>query len=170
MDRGANGNPARGYADLLRITLDAVAVNTSQPAWVSAGEKLFETTYQGCPLTVRYVSETHIARSAVNWYGQIIRDSDISGHFTYLLHVRDGRPVNPLSPSRRGLIKDAARDALITFIKEQLFAFLFDTANRECIKPEWVTSYYSFDQERVALCPTTWRRHSSNGRSVRSRI
>jgi len=33
--------------------------------------------------------------------------------------------------------------------KDQLFAFLFAPANRECIKPEWITSYYSFDQERA---------------------
>ncbi len=148
LDRGANGNPAPGYADLLRITLDGVAVNTSLPGWVSAGEQLFETIYQGCSLTVRYQCEPYHARAAVNWYGQIIRD-EIDGHFSYYLHVRNGRPLNPLSPSRRGLIDDAARGALITFIKDQLFSFLFDPANRDRVKPEWVTAYYAFDHDRA---------------------
>jgi hypothetical protein len=148
LDRATHTNPARGYADLLRITLDGIAVNTSLPGWVSAGEKLVETTYQGCQLTIRYNRETYQARGAVNWYGQVIRD-EIGTHFSYYLNVHDGRPVNPMSPSRRGLIEDAARAALIAFINDELFAFLFDPANRTRIKPEWVVAYAMFDHDRA---------------------
>src|SRR5436853_2627957 len=102
LDREMNGNPARGYADLLRITLDGIAVNTRLPGWATSGALLLETSYQGCPLTIRF-TDGYDARCAVNWYGQIITD-EINGSFAYYLHVRDGPPLNPVSPTRRGLI------------------------------------------------------------------
>jgi len=97
LDRGMNGNPARGYADLLRITLDGIAVNTRLPVWATSGALLLETSYQGCPLTIRF-TDGYDAPCAVNWYGQIIKD-EINSSFAYYLQVRDGRPLNPLSPS-----------------------------------------------------------------------
>ncbi len=140
-------SPARGYGDLLRITLDGATLDTTPPAWATTGVVLFETNYQGCPLTIRYTGNDG-GRSAVNWYGQVILDR-LNGSFAYTLHVRVGRPVNPMSPSRRGLISDEAHSALLAFVKAQLFAFLFAPANRERIRPEWVSAYYRFDPERA---------------------
>src|SRR6185503_6640358 len=68
-----SSNPARGYADLLSITLDKQPVMTALPAWITQGTVLIETVYEGCPLTIRF-GQTSGIDSAVNWYGQIIKD------------------------------------------------------------------------------------------------
>lgn len=63
--------------------------------------------------------------------------------------MRSGRPANPLSPTRRGLIKDAAYEALIKFVKDKLFQFIFSPENRAKIKPEYVASLFHMDGERA---------------------
>jgi hypothetical protein len=147
MGRTMSDSPARGYDDLLRVTLDGITLDTALPAWATIGVVLVETNYQGCPLTLRYTGEDG-GRSAVNWYGQVIADR-LNGSFAYTLHVRAERPINPMSPSRRGLMNDEAYSALIAFLKAQLFAFLFALDNRARIRAEWVSAYYRFDHERA---------------------
>jgi hypothetical protein len=41
-------------------------------------------------------------------------------HFNAYLEVRRGRPVNPMAPSRRGIVKDQALQALLDFIRDAL--------------------------------------------------
>lgn len=145
-------SPAQGYGDLLTITLDGAPVVTDLPAWVRPERVLIETTYQGCPLTIGIGKTLYSYQSpvsSVNWWGQIITTNILDSAFNFYLHVRAGRPVNPLAPSRRGLIHDAALAALVAFVKDQLFEFLFDPTRRAQIQPAWVAAYYKLDRARA---------------------
>jgi hypothetical protein len=62
------------------------------------------------------------------------------------LKVRSGRPINPLSPSRAGIIQDAAYHELLDFIKAELFKFVFDPNNRTKIKASHVEGCYKLDR------------------------
>lgn len=69
--------------------------------------------------------------------------------FKFHLDVRAGRPVNPLSPTRRGLIEDAAYESLIRFVGDEVFRFVFNPDNREQIKPEYVAALFRMDNDRA---------------------
>lgn len=144
----SDAGPAQGYEGILEITLDGKSVDTRLPRWVRVEQPLIETTYMGSRLLNGFQGEYRQDNSSVNWYGQIIKIDFYSG-FVFHLNVREGKPVNPLSPSRRGLIKDAAYERLIQFVKDELFRFLFAPENREQIRPEYVSGYYRLDAERA---------------------
>lgn len=135
-----------GYADLLRITLDGVALRTATPAWVMP-RPILATTYQGCALTIG----TNDWRSwgVVNWFGQIILHPS---RIPFYLHVRAGRPVNPLAPSRRGLIRDAALAALEGHVADALFSFLATTPPA-LLKPAWIALAWTVAPERARQLP-----------------
>lgn len=140
--------PAEGYLSYLEITLDGRKVNTNLPQWARIEQPIIETSYQGSRLTIGFDSEYGSRNSSVNWYGQVIEVEHRSG-FKFHLDVRQGRPVNPLSPTRRGLIKDAAYEALIRFVESEVFRFVFDQANRSAVKPEYVAACFHADAERA---------------------
>lgn len=138
----ACSSPAQGYEGILDITLNAEPVRTSLPNWVKQTSPLIVTTYKGCKLEIRY--DASRARSSALWYGQLIILRDV-GDFQYHLEVKAGRPVNPLSPTRAGLIQDAAYDELREFVKAKIFKVLFDTKNRAKLRPAYIESCYKLD-------------------------
>jgi hypothetical protein len=100
-------SPARGYHDLLNITINYMIVNTSVPEDTTPSIPLIETSYQNNRLVIGlYGKEGYLTQNGirVNFFGQMIPVDQYS-HFQAYLEVRQGRPVNPMSPSRRGIIK-----------------------------------------------------------------
>jgi hypothetical protein len=140
--------PAEGYEGYLEITLNSAKIDTRLPHWARIEQPLIKTSYQGSRLTIGFDCEYGSRKSSVNWYGQII-EVDFHSGFKFHLDVRSGRPVNPLSPTRRGLIKDAAYEALIRFVKDEIFRFAFDTNNRAQVKPAYVAACFHMDGERA---------------------
>lgn len=138
-------HPAEGYDDLLEITFDGAPVKTGVPPHRRLDDAQIVTTYEGCELRILLGTRRS---SFVNWYGQVI-DSGHKHEISFYLHVRAGRPVNPKSPSRSGLIEDDRRAALIDFVKSSVFDFLFHPDNKEKIRADWVLSYYDLDPERA---------------------
>jgi hypothetical protein len=140
--------PAEGYEGYLEITLDGARIETRLPRWARVEHPLIKTDYQGSRLTIGFDCEYATRNSSVNWYGQVI-EVDFHSGFKFHLDVRQGRPVNPQSPTRRGIIKDAAYEALIRFVKDEIFRFVCDTGNRALVKPEYVSACFRMDAERA---------------------
>lgn len=140
--------PAEGYEGYLEITLDGAKIDTRLPHWARIKEPLIVTSYHGSRLTIGFDCEYGAHNSSVNWYGQVI-ELDFHSGFKFHMDVRSGRPVNPLSPTRRGLIKDAAYEALIRTVHDEIFRFIFDLSNRSQIKPEYVAACFHMDAERA---------------------
>ena len=143
---------AQGYRGILEIILDGQPVETGLPDWSVVREPLIETTYQGCALTIGYAADNALTASSINWYGQVIRLS--LNFFQFNLEVRAGRPVNPRSPTRQGVIEDDALHALTNFVTDQIFAFVCDEQNRPLVKPKHVNALFRLDAERARReCP-----------------
>src|SRR5712691_12591630 len=121
-------SPAQGYEGILNITLDGKPVRTSLPSWTRFDDTLITTTYKGATLTVGYDSSSHSTRSSLRWYGQLILVKTPHNRFKFHLDVTNGRPVNPLSPTRAGLIQDAAYHELLAFVKDEIFSFVLNPA------------------------------------------
>src|SRR5204862_4329706 len=118
-------------------------VKTTLPAWARLNDRLISTTYKGNKLEIGY-NETAL-RSSVLWYGQLILQRGLGNYFDFHLQVTTGRPVNPLSPSRAGIIQDAAYHQLLAFIKAQILDYVFDPKNRSRIKAAHVEACYKLD-------------------------
>lgn len=140
-----SNHPAEGYDDLLAITLDDRPVVSAVAPHRRLDKAQIVTTYEGCALRIQLGVSN---QSLINWYGQLI-DAGFKHRAAFYLHVRSGRPVNPKSPTRSGLINDASLHALLQFVKDAIFDFLFDPANRDEIDPEWVETYYELDPARA---------------------
>lgn len=140
--------PAEGYEGYLEITLDGVKVNTGLPHWARIEQPLIVTSYQGSRLVIGFDCEYGSRKSSVNWYGQVI-EVDFHSGFKFHLDVRSGRPVNPLSPTRRGLIGDASYEALVRKVRDEIFGFVFSLGNRPQIKPEYVAACFRMDGARA---------------------
>src|SRR5882672_1328403 len=110
-----SASPAQGYEGILTITLNSKNIRTSLPAWTKLQDKLISTAYLGSKLTIGYNDSCR--RSSILWYGQLISLRGLNNSFDFHLEVVSGRPVNPLSPSRTGIIQDAAYSDLLAFIK-----------------------------------------------------
>jgi len=146
-----SASPAQGYEGILNITLNSAKVRTTLPRWTRLTDPLVSTTYKGSKLKIGYDPN---GRSSILWYGQLIIQRGLANCFEFHLEVKSGRPVNPLSPSRAGIIQDAAYHELITFIKAQIFSFVFDRNNRSKIKAAHVEGCYKLDKDySIANCP-----------------
>lgn len=143
-------SPARGYESYLEITLDGNAIDTSIPGRFHVDSPLIETTYMGSKLMIGFNDLYGAKKSSLIWYGQII-EVPLYSDFQFHLDVRFGRPVNPLSPTRRGLIKDEAYEKLIGFVKDEIFAFVFNPENRSLVTAGYVKACYSLDMGRAKL-------------------
>lgn len=142
-------SPAEGYKGILKITLDGKPVKTSIPDWALHTYNLIETTYEGSKLTIGYDNDFY-RRSAVRWYGQMIAlPANPHSGFLCLLDVRSGRPVNPLSPSRSGIIEDDAYVRLLAFVQDEIFRFMCDPANRAKLQPKFIDACYSLNKDRA---------------------
>jgi hypothetical protein len=118
-------SPARGYNDLLNITINDTVVNTSVQEDATPSIPLIETSYQNNRLVIGLHGKEGYATQHgiwVNFFGQMI-PVDHYSHFQAYLEVRQGRPVNPMSPSRRGVIKDEALNRLCDFVRDSLFEY-----------------------------------------------
>jgi hypothetical protein len=136
-------SPARGYHGLLDVTINDTVVNTSVPEDATPGIPLIETTYQNNRLVIGlYGKEGYAAQNGiwVNFYGQMI-PVDHYSRFQAYLEVRRGRPVNPMSPSRRGIIKDESLNRLCDFIRDSLYEYFSRTPVEE-IDPLALQQYY----------------------------
>lgn len=142
-------SPAQGYEGILNITLDGKPVRTSLPAWTRFDDTLITTTYKGAALTIGYDSGAHTTRSSLRWYGQLILVKTPHNRFKFHLDVTNGRPVNPLSPTRAGLIQDAAYHELLAFVKDEIFSFVLNPANRAKITAAHVEECFSIDALRT---------------------
>ncbi len=122
-------SPAHGYHDLLDVALNDTPVNTQVPAAALPKVPLIETEYQDNRLVIGlhdkngYPTTTGLS---INWFGQMIEVSGHS-HFNAYLEVRRGRPVNPMAPSRRGVVKDQALQSLLDFIRDALADYFAST-------------------------------------------
>lgn len=147
-----DASAAQGYEGILSITLNSESVRTSLPAWTRLEDDLISTTYLGSKLRIGYNRSRRA--STILWYGQLIPLSASCDSFHFHLEVVSGRPVNPLSPTRAGLIQDTAYHQLRQFINDEIFKFVFDKKNRSKIKPEHVDACYQIDNARTTSeCP-----------------
>jgi hypothetical protein len=136
-------SPARGYYDLLNIAINDKVVDTSVQADAIPGITLIETSYQNNKLIIGLYGKDGYATQHgiwVNFFGQMI-PADHYSHFQAYLEVRQGRPVNPMSPSRRGVIKDEALNKLCDFIRDSLFEY-FSRSPIEDIDPLALAQFY----------------------------
>ncbi len=136
-------SPARGYYGLLTIMINDTVVNTSVPEDATPSVPLIETSYQNNRLVIGlYGKEGYATQNGiwVNFHGQMIPVDQYS-RFQAYLEVRQGRPVNPLSPSRRGIIKDEALNKLCDFIRDSLFEYFSRTPIEE-IDPLALGQFY----------------------------
>jgi hypothetical protein len=136
-------SPARGYYDWLNITINDTAVNTSVQEEAMPSIPLIETSYQNNRLVIGLHGKEGYATQHgiwVNFYGQMI-PVDHYSRFQAYLEVRQGRPVNPMSPSRRGVIKDEALNRLCDFIRDSLFEYFSGTPVEE-IDPLALMQFY----------------------------
>jgi hypothetical protein len=148
-----SASPAQGYAGILNITVNSAPVQTTLPRWTKLTDRMVSTTYKGSKLEIGYASS---GRSTILWYGQLIILRGLANCFEFHLEVKSGRPVNPLSPSRAGIIQDAAYNELIAFIKAEIFNFVFDPSNRRKIKAAHVEGCYKLDTAySIATSPTS---------------
>lgn len=152
-------SPARGYEDFLTVRVNGEAVDTSVPEKVKKFDFVIaETEFDGAPLTVGYARDNHFGtnrRSYVNWYGQIVPTSGlVSSSLNYYLHVRQGTPVNPQSPTRNGIIRDEKSDRLVEMIRGKIRAFVLDSANESLITSDFLIAFRSFDEKWfLESCP-----------------
>jgi hypothetical protein len=136
-------SPARGYYGLLTIMINDTAVNMSVPEDAMPSVPLIETSYQNNRLVIGlYGKEGYTTQNGiwVNFYGQMIPVDQYS-RFQAYLEVRQGRPVNPMSPSRRGIIKDESLNRLCDFIRDSLFEYFSQTPIEE-IDPLALSQFY----------------------------
>lgn len=115
-------SPAQGYYDLLNITLNDAVVQTNIPHPALPQIPLIETEYQNNRLVIGLHDKSCYSTTTglwINWFGQMIEVLQHS-HFNAYLEVRHGRPINPMAPSRRGVIKDQALQGLLNFIRDAL--------------------------------------------------
>lgn len=150
-------SPAQGYDGLLSIICDGTSVVTTLPKWTQPKVPFLKTSYMGQDLIIGGAWDKESGYNSwdrgsgvINWYGQLIGTPRGIGAFSYILTVRSGRCVNPLSPSRRGLIDDTAFSALEQFIRDSIFQYIAGLEHREQITPSLVQAAYSLDIVRAA--------------------
>ncbi len=136
-------SPARGYIGLLNVMINDTVVNTSVPEDAMPSVPLIETSYQNNRMVIGlYGKEGYTIQNGIwiNFHGQMIPVDQYS-RFQAYLEVRQGKPVNPMSPSRRGIIKDEALNKLCDFIRDSLFEYFSRTPIEE-IDPLALSQFY----------------------------
>jgi|SoiMethySBSTD1v2_1073268.scaffolds.fasta_scaffold26060_9 hypothetical protein len=146
-------SPARGYHDLLNIAINDTVVNTSVQEDAMPSIPLIETAYQNNKLVIGlYGKEGYATQHGiwVNFFGQMIQVDHYS-RFQAYLEVRQGRPVNPMSPSRRGVIKDEALNRLCDFIRDSLFEYFSGTPIEEIDPLALVQFHHDYPAQATKL-------------------
>ncbi len=153
-DSYATRSAAQGYSDLLDISLNDAAVNTKVPDAALPQVPLIETAYQNNRLVIGLHDKNGYSTATglwINWFGQMIQVSWHS-HFSAYIEVRRGRPVNPMAPSRRGVIQDQALEALLDFIRDVLAEY-FTTTSASEINPVALQAFYRDYPEQARKLP-----------------
>lgn len=142
-------SPVRGYAGIMEVFLNGTLLENTCERVVKMDATLIETTYQGNRVIIGVDGFAH--RNTVNWYGQLIDGGN--SHLRYYLEVRTGRPVNPLSPSRRGIIDDTDFKSFRQFLREQLRTYILNTP-KEALTALVINTAYSSDKAWAdEFCP-----------------
>jgi hypothetical protein len=147
-------SPGRGYHDLLNISINDKVVDTSVQEEAMPSIPLIETSYQNNKMIIGlYGKEGYATQHGiwVNFFGQMIPVDQYSRFQSYL-EVRQGRPVNPMSPSRRSVIKDEALNRLSDFIRDSLFEYFSRTPVEE-IDPLALAQFYHNYPEHASKLP-----------------
>ncbi len=147
-------SPARGYYDLLQITLNDVAVKTSVPTEALPKVSLIVTEYQNNRLVIGLHDKSGYSTTTglwINWYGQMIAVAH-SGYFKAYLEVRRGRPVNPMAPSRRGIINDQELQNLLDSIRDSLTEYFTQKQASE-LNPEALQCFYRVYPDQARNLP-----------------
>jgi hypothetical protein len=147
-------SPARGYFDLLQVTLDDVAVKTSVPGEALPKVPLIVTEYQNNRLVIGLHDKSGYSATTglwINWYGQMIAVAH-SNYFKAYVEVRRGRPVNPMAPSRRGIINDQDLQNLLDFIRDSLTENFTQKPASEH-NPEALQCFYRVYPDRARKLP-----------------
>lgn len=129
-----------GYKDLLRISCNGNQLLDKIPAEV---EPTFVTSYLGNRVEVRLSGSRQRSEPCsvldINWYGQMVyeplglmspQDASkadnvwTSGPPFVTFVVRQGSPLNLLSPTRRGVIKDSAWYDFLNFLQDAVLAWV----------------------------------------------
>jgi hypothetical protein len=108
-----------GYVGWLTITLNGAVLDTAVPTYKQA--PLFTSTYQNSTLRV-YLAQSGVPNIVV-WYGQRIdipKGISALTAFRWVLEVREGRPLNPRAPVRDSIIDDAAYQAFLTHVEDEI--------------------------------------------------
>lgn len=147
-------SPARGYYDLIQVTLNDIAVKTSVPGEALPKVPLIVTEYQNNRLVIGVHDKGGYSTTTglwINWYGQIIAVAH-SSYFKAYLEVRRGRPVNPMAPSRRGIINDHQLQNLLNFIRDSLTEYFTLKPARE-LNPGALQCFYRVYPEQARNLP-----------------
>jgi hypothetical protein len=147
-------SPARGYFDLLQVTLNDIAVKTSVPGEAMPKVPLIVTEYQNNRLVIGLNDKSGYSTTTglwINWYGQMIAVAH-SNYFKAYLEVRRGRPVNPMAPSRRGIINDQQLQTLLDFIRDSLMEYFTRKPASE-LNPEALQCFYRVYPDRARTLP-----------------
>ncbi len=153
-DSYATRSAAQGYYDLLDIRLNDAAVNTKVPNAALPHIPMIETAYQNNRLLIGLHDKNGYSTTTglwINWFGQMIQVIWHS-HFSAYLEVRRGRPVNPMAPSRRGIISDQALEDLLNFIRDALTEYFTATPASE-INALALQSFYRDYPEQARRLP-----------------
>jgi hypothetical protein len=123
MDMGV----AQGYEGLLAVFLDDEPIQTALPAWLVISETAdIVTEYQANLLRIKLFPNGPRGVT-INWYGQKIAPHGPLGHtlpYQAYLEVRTGQPVHPMSPTRRGLVRDNSLADLVLFLQNAIFSHI----------------------------------------------
>lgn len=130
-----------GYTGVLDVFLDGEKLDTTCEFAKKMDEVFLETTYQGNTLIIG--ADSHPHRNVVNWYGQLINAGSM--HLRFYLEVRNGRPVNPMSPSRRGIIDDAEFKTFLKYMRDRLREYILCTPQNE-LSTLAVNTIYNVDK------------------------
>jgi hypothetical protein len=147
-------SPARGYHDLLNIEINDKVVDISVQEEAMPSVPLIETSYQDNKLIIGlYGKEGYATQHGiwVNFFGQMIPVDQYS-RFQAYLEVRQGRPVNPMSPSRRGVIKDEALNRVCDFVRDSLFEY-FSRTPVEKVDPLALAQFYHDYPDHASKLP-----------------
>lgn len=142
-----------GYKDILKITFNGNVVDTRVPHWCSPQKVLYQGTYEGSEVTIGTSSTYDGIRSCVVWYGQVIpiamSEFKGSGHLTFKLVVNAGHPVNPMSPSRRGIVFDTRFHDFVAWCKDEVFRKYLETEEIQK-NAEYLLALFNIDHVRAS--------------------
>ncbi len=143
-------SPACGYADLLEVTLDGETLAPQLPIFLTLPKAEIVDHYQGNIVRISPFCPGE-AGVCVNWYGQIVVDTNRSLGCQAYLVVRSGQPLHPMAPTRRGLIQDDALKDFYCWVRDRVFAWVY---GQDRPSVALVERLYEIDAQRAnSECP-----------------